>query len=190
MDLLMDIAVYGIGAVVLIVVVLALVGFVTGLTAWAQAWKEVRQIGQSGILAEIEARRLALEASRRTSAANARDATTWDLAAERVIYPSRRFDRDTERLIGRGAAFVVTVAMSSRKRRAVERELPEMIHFHRRGGSLLRGIVDKFQTMGLWACVANAILNRQYLVAYDVAADITIRFEPKPPANRLKATAG
>jgi hypothetical protein len=186
MDLLIDIALYGIGAAILIVVVLALVGFVAALTAWAQAWKEVRQIEQSGIGAEIEARRLAFEASRRvychaTSAANGRDVTAWDAGAERVIYPSRTFDKDTERLIGRGAAFVVTVAANARKRRVVELELPGMIHFYPRRGSLLRDIVDKFQTMGLWTCVANAILNRQYLVAYDVAGDITIRFEPKPP---------
>jgi len=178
MTLLTDIAFYGVGAVVLTGAVLVLIGLVGGLIAYRQASKNSLHIERSGILAEIETRRLAFEASRRTAA---------DDAAERVIYPSRRFEKDTRRLIDGGAAFVVAVAANSRKRQAVERELPAMIHLHDRRDGLLRDVVDKYQTLGLWSCIAHAVLNGEYLVTYDVVDDIAIRFEPKPVPDQLRA---
>lgn len=188
MELLIDIAIYAIGAAILIVAALALVGLVAGLIASARAWKEVRRFDDSGLLAEIETRRQAFEALRRArgqgaAATNGKDATAWGAAVERVVYPSRTFDKVTGSLIDRGARFVVTVAANSRKRSAVERELPAMVHFHSGRRGLFREFIDKMRTMGLWSCIATAILHRRYLVIYDIAADIIIHFEPKPPSG-------
>ena len=100
------------------------------------------------------------------------------MVVETLIYPSRRFNKDSCRLIDRGVAFMVTVRSGSRKRAAVERELPLMVYLRSPQGGLWRSFFDKLRTSELWACVAYAADDDRYTVSYVMEPDITIRFEP------------
>jgi hypothetical protein len=178
MDVLIQVALYGIGAAILIVVVLALIGFFSGLTFFARAYMDERWPQRSGHRAHVEPPNLIY--SRSTATSNAVNETARYVAVERIIYPSRTFEKDTDRLIGRGAPFVVTVAAGLRKRAVVERQLPSMVHFYPIPGSLLSRFLDPLRTAELWACVGSATLDHGYAVTYNIAADIVIRFEPGP----------
>lgn len=176
MHLLVYVALYGIGAAALIFFVLVLIGLVTGVTSFVQAYRyEVRQ--QRSHLQPGRVTRQVASASPRQVRSSWLSGDAGG-TTEGLIYPSRTFDKDSLRLIDQGLPFIITVPASSRKRVVVERELPEMVWLRSSKVSLWRSFIDKLRTSGLWACVACATVDDKYAVSYVVDTDITIRFEP------------